>query len=305
LLPIIIWNIHNHFITYTFHSERVTHTTIQFDSFLKELIGEFLYQNPIVFITVIVAFIFFTRQKQAIKQPKIIWLLCLSMPMLFTFWLVSLFNNTLPHWSGPAFIPLLIITAIYLSEKSIQFIPVVIKWAMGLVIVIFISGVVFANIIPVNLGSTNYENYGEYSPLLDISGWKKFGENFAVLVKKDRADNRMKHEAPIIINKWFPGAHIEMYVASQTQQTVIGIGSLQDLHEFAWLNEERRKLALGDDAYCIVPSNTPFDIDNYKTYFQTIEVPTIINQSMGKKLLRYFKIYRLKNCIRIPEKVLP
>ena len=52
LIPIVYWNIQNEFITYTFHSKRVAHTSIHLDTFLQQVLGEFVYQNPLVYIAV-------------------------------------------------------------------------------------------------------------------------------------------------------------------------------------------------------------------------------------------------------------
>jgi len=123
LFPIVYWNIQNKFITYTFHSERVTHHTIQFDAFIQELIGELLYQNPVVYVLLVIGIIFCIKQKALFPINRAIWLLCMSVPMLLVFWGVSLFNPTLPHWSGPAFIPLMLLSGIYLSENQYVLFP--------------------------------------------------------------------------------------------------------------------------------------------------------------------------------------
>lgn len=295
LFPIVYWNIQNKFITYTFHSERVTHHTIQFDAFIQEIIGELLYQNPVVYVLLIISIIFCIKHKEKFSFNKTLWLLCMSVPMLLVFWGVSLFNPTLPHWSGPAFIPLMLLTGIYLSEKSNRIIPTAIKFAGGLIIVVLIAGAVLANLAPFNLGSKDKENYGEYCPTLDISGWKDFGKQYAALVEEDLHAGLMRGRTPIVVAKWFPAAHIEMYVAKQSHQQVIGLGKLEDLHEFAWLNKERKALQQGDDAYCIVPSNLPFNVkEMYGNLFTSVQEPVVINQMRGGKAVRYFYVYRLK-----------
>ena len=295
LFLIIYWNIENKFITYTFHSERVTHHTIQFDAFLQEIIGELLYQNPIVYIVLIIGIVFCIKHKEKFSFNKTTWLLCMSIPMLLVFWVVALFNPTLPHWSGPAFIPFMLLTGIYLSEKTNRIVPTSLKFAGSLVIAILIVGTLLANFAPFNLGSKEEKNYGEYCPTLDISGWKDFGKQYAALVEEDLHTGLMRGKTPIIVAKWFPAAHIEMYVARQSHQQVIGLGKLDDLHEFAWLNKERRTLQQGDDAYCIVPSNLPFNVqENYGNMFSAIQKPVIINQMRSGKAVRYFYVYRLK-----------
>lgn len=296
LIPIVYWNIQNDFITYKFHSERVTHTTLQWDMLGQEIGGEFAYQNPVVFILLITAIIYFIRKRGMFtNKTTTVWLLCMSLPMILLFWGVSLFNPTLPHWSGPAYIPLYFIAGRYLEEKSNKIVPLFTKIAGGLLLLVLTAGVLAANFLPFNIGSREQEKYGEYCPTLDISGWQHFSEDFNVVVKQDLATQNMKPDAPIVVGKWFPGGHLEFYTSSVTGLRVLGVGNLQDIHKFAWLNKVRKPLALGDDAYCIVPSNVPFNVQEaYGKDFTTIEPRTVINQMRGGKAVRYFYIYRMK-----------
>lgn len=304
LLPIVYWNIQNDFITYKFHAERVTHTAIQWNDLLQEIVGEFLYQNPIIFILIITSSVYFIRKKFTLPSFTITWLLCMSLPMILLFWGISLFNPTLPHWSGPAYIPLYFLAAKFLEEKSQQIYPLFLKIASGLVLVVVLIAVGLTKFIPFNLGSQNKENYGELNPVLDISGWKDFSTKFNTLVKADIVTKNMHPDAPIIVGKWFPAGHLEFYTSPITGQRVLGIGKLEDIHKFAWLNKERQPLKIGDDAYCIVPSNLPFNVaEAYGNYFTNIEAPAIINQNIGDKAVRYFYVYRLKNYKLLPKKI--
>jgi len=307
VLPILYWNIQNNFITYKFHSERVTHHEIQIDSFFREIVGEFAYQNPVIFILIIAAIIYFIRKRTLLSSLNRIWLLCMSVPMIFLFWGISLLNPTLPHWSGPAYIPLFFLAAQYLEERSLRVgLPVFIKVAASFLLIILITATAIIRLSPVNFGSQNMENYGEYCPTLDLTGWKDFSNVFEKLTKIDVQNHTMKANSPIIINKWFPGGHLEYYTARTAGLEVIGIGNLSDLHKFAWQNKINRKLQLGDDAYCIVPSNMPSDPNNlYKDYFSKINQPVIIDQIRNKGVVRKFYVYRLMNCKKIPDTVLP
>ena len=306
ILPILYWNIQNDFITYKFHSERVSHHHIQIDSFIRELLGEFAYQNPIIFVLIVLSFIYFLRQKKAFSAISHIWLLCMSLPMLGLFWGVALFNPTLPHWSGPAYIPLFFLAANYLEIKSIKLYPSFTKVAARLVIILLVFVLVLVHFAPMNFGSQHKENFGEYCPTLDLSGWSQFSDSFAVLHQKDLAKGMMKERATIIINKWFPGGHLQFYTARKAGIAIMGVGSLEDLHKFAWLNKDNRPIELGDDAYSIVPSNMPINpIELYKDYFTEIQSPVIINQVRGNKVVRFFYVYRLKNCKKVPASILP
>lgn len=307
ILPIVYWNVLNDFITYRFHSERVTHTTIQWDMLGREIGGEFAYQNPVIFILLLMSLIALLRNKIRFERKKTaVWLLCMSLPMIFLFWGISLLNPTLPHWSGPGYIPLFLVGGLYLEKRSFKIVPGFIKVAASLVTIVLVAGIALVKLSPVNFGSHDKENYGEYCPTLDLSGWKDFSKSFAVLVKEDEAKGLMKNNPPILINKWFPAGHIEFYTSRETGLRVMGLGKLEDVHKFAWLNKEREPLHLGDDAYAIVPSNLPLNVtETYGLYFKTIDQPVVINQTRSGGVVRYFYVYRLKNCVQLPKSILP
>ena len=307
VLPIVYWNVINDFITYRYHSERVTHTTIQWDMLGREVGGEFAYQNPVIFILIVVALIAMLRRRIRFNRKKAsVWLLCMSLPMILLFWGVSLLNPTLPHWSGPGYIPLFFVGGLYLEQRSFKIFPRFIKVAGTLAIVILIVGIGLIRLSPVNFGSHEKENYGEYCPTLDLSGWNDFSKTFATLVKEDESKNIMKHHSSIVVNKWFPAGHLEFYTTRATGLPVIAVGHLEDVHKFAWLNKVRQPLHLGDDAYSIVPSNLPLNVsETYGQYFTTINKPDTIKQMRSGGVVRYFYVYRLKGCRLIPKPVLP
>ena len=302
IIPIVYWNIQYDFITYRFHADRVTHTSLQWDMLLREVLGELGYQNPVIFILIIVALIAFLKKRIRFEKKEVaIWLFCMSVPMILLFWGISLFNPTLPHWTGPAYIPLYFYAGLFIANNGFQEKKIWIKIAGTLLYMLLMASVVVVRFSAVNYGSQEKENFGEYCPTLDLSGWKDFSEKFAALRLSDQANGQMKTNASLVVSKWFPGGHIEYYISRTTGIQLIGLGKLNDLHKFVWLNQMRRKLAIGDDAYCVVPSNLPFDIKNeYGSYFTTIEPPVIINQVRNGAVVRYFKVYRLKSCKLLP-----
>ncbi|HEY8937316.1 MAG TPA: glycosyltransferase family 39 protein, partial [Cyclobacteriaceae bacterium] len=117
ITPIIYWNIKHDFISFTFHGNRVT-TAFQLrpDYFLRELGGQIAYNNPVNYVLIIIALIALLQKKIAINNSIRILLLT-SLPLYTTFTGFSLFRSTLPHWTGPSFISLIIIAAIYWSTR--------------------------------------------------------------------------------------------------------------------------------------------------------------------------------------------
>lgn len=305
VIPIVWWNVQNNFITYRYHSERVTHTSLHIDDFLREVLGEFAYQNPVVFVLIVVALMYAIKNRKAIFNNAInTWLVCMSIPMIALFWGISLFNATLPHWSGPGYIPLYLFAAVYLKEKSVKVVPAFLKTAYGLLLGVLILGVCIVQLAPFNLGSQDKANFGEYCPTLDVSGWNHFSHELDTLMQHDITKGIMKPDAPIIVGKMFPGGHLEYYTHRITGHRVLAIGPLDEIHKFAWLNKDRKPLQIGDDAYCVVPSNLPFNPNEaFAQYFSVIEQPEVIPQIRGGKIVRYFYIYRMKNCKALPQPI--
>lgn len=314
VFPILYWNIQNEFITYKFHSNRVTHIGLLLDSFLQQIVGEIIYQNPLVYLTVFIAMFNFKKLKLAFQNtgaantfPLLLWL---SLPLLFTFWGLSLFNPTLPHWTGPAYIALFLLSGVYWSaylqnKNSAHFIPVILKSALGLLCALILGVLLFIYQFPKQIGSTKNENLGEYNPINDLTGWESFTNSFANIVQRDKQNGSMPTGAPIVIHKWFPGGHILFYTARPLQMPVIAIGKLEDVHKFAWLNNQTASLKIGDNAYYIGPSNLPVDPHLlYDDYFEQISTPDTIPMVTKGVLLRNFYVYRLMKCKKLPEPII-
>ncbi len=122
---------------------------------------------------------------------------------------------------------------------------------------------------------------------------------------QDQSSNRMGKSPSIFVGKWFPAGHLEFYTARKTGLPLFGVGPLQDIHKFAWLNKQRTALTIGADAYCIVPSNVPFDvIKAYGQYFQNIDSPVVIDQKRSGVAVRHFAVYRMHDCIKLPAPAL-
>jgi 4-amino-4-deoxy-L-arabinose transferase-like glycosyltransferase len=315
ILPILYWNIDNDFITYKFHSKRVLHSGIQLASFFQQIIGELLYQNPLVYLSCLIPLIRFRKlqsifQKHAGIQPTsssvLALLIWLSLPLIVIFWTISLFNPTLPHWTGPGFIALFLIAGVYWSEASNYSIPSLIKWAMVFFGLLLVGFVLLVHVFPIQLGAKTPENLGEYNPINDVTGWTQFSAEFKTLVEQDVKEGVMQDKAPILVSKWFPAGHILFYTARPIQKQVIAIGAIEDVHKFAWLNQDQPSLQLGQDAYYIQPSNLPFDPKSLVlNYFEKMgKIDTIQIQKRGL-LLREFYVYRFKNCQTIPKPILP
>jgi hypothetical protein len=297
--PVIQWNINNNFITYLYHSNRVNVAEGGFDiaSFATFATGQVMYYNPVIFFFIIVATVAAFKNKLLILLAEKRILLLSSLPLIIIAFGISLFKNVLPHWTGPAYSGLILLTACYFSAHK-KIIPQPLFIATALLAIIVTAGIFVINFMPGTLGKKDKTFLGDGDFTLDMYGWNNLKKEVQQILQQDLQTGTMAKDAVIISNKWFPAAHIDYYVAMPLQKNVIAIGDTGDIHQYAWINTKRKILQAGDDAYCIVPSNNYVDVKAmYAAYFVTILNAEIIEQKRNGKACRYFYIWRLKNYI--------
>ena len=309
--PVIQWNIDNQFVTYLYHSNRVTIADggIDIGSFLTFTGGQIFYTNPIIFFFILVSTVAAFKNNLPVSTSHKRLLLYCSLPLIIIATVISLFKNVLPHWTGPAYYGLILLTACYFSRRKLttgfekRFMPKILLAACGFQLLVIVAGVLLINFMPGSLGNKKEKNkFGEGDFTLDMYGWATCKNDFDILAKADLQTGVMKKDAAIISNKWFPAAHIDYYVAMPIQKDLIAMGDTNEIHQYAWINHERRKLKPGDDAYCIVPSNNYIDAaELYSGIFTTIMPPQIIEQKRNGKTCKYFYVWRMKGYILKPN----
>ena len=299
--PVIQWNIDNHFVTYLYHSSRVnvTKSGIHINAFLTFIAGQVFYCNPIIFFCIIAgSAAAFKNKLPVLCSQKRLLLLC-SIPLIAVVAVISLFKDVLPHWIGPAYTGLILLTACYFStfaEKKI--LPKPLLSATVLLMFVIAAGIMVVNFFPGTLGKKENLILGDGDFTLDMYGWKNLKTNLKKIIDTDTRSGVMKNNAVIICNKWFPAAHIDLYAAMPLQKDVIALGDTNDIHQYAWINTIRKTLQAGDDAYCIVPSNYYTDVKAlYGARFTNIVAPQIVEQKRNGSLCRYFYIWRLHHYI--------
>ncbi|HNG05300.1 MAG TPA: glycosyltransferase family 39 protein [Saprospiraceae bacterium] len=304
--PIYFWNAQNDFITYKFQGSRVTvNSGFRADSLRTELFGGILYNNPVNYVLILIALIAIFRKKRPSVFPYRNLLLCLSLPLIGILIFVSCFRSTLPHWNGPGFVVLSIVASAWLAETHFTKYNKWLTTANIVLLLIAIVAVLGINFYPGTPGNKDYAKLGEDDLTLEMYGWKQFNQSFRQMYEDDTRSGKMKKNSAIATHKWFPGGHLNFYVALPDSITLIGLGTLNDIHHFYWLNEVRPKLKKGDDAYIIVPSNLNYSVrvdDTYGQMFNAIEKPSIIDQLRNGKPARYFSVYRAHG-FRPPEAV--
>jgi hypothetical protein len=298
--PILFWNIENDWITYSFHSNRVTiNNGINPDSFLREFIGGAFYNNPINYVLIIITLLAIIKNKCTVEVPVKRLLLLVSLPLIIVLLFISLFRDTLPHWSGPAFVGLIILASSRLSElkinpKRILQLPKSVMASGILMVVVLVAGPLVINYLPGTMGKTAEDNLGTFDATLDMYDWDFFESEFETIRQND-IKSKKTTTTFIINNKWFPAAHIDNYIAQPLQLDFVAIGNLDDIHTYHWLNQYRKPIQKGDDAYFITVSNNYSDPNLiYASQFEKINKPRIIKQYRGGKEVRNLFVYLMQ-----------
>jgi hypothetical protein len=286
--PILFWNIQHDFMTYRFHSNRVTiNRSFNPKSFFHEVGGQLLFNNPFNAVIIYLALIAFARRR--LQRLPVLTLFNLTGLSLAGILLgIALFRDTLPHWSGPAYVTLLPLAAIYLAEKRPVF-PRILYWNLGGYGLFVVSWWLFAHFYPGTSGSRDSTVLGRDDLSLDMYGWKEAGKKFSDYYHSEGHSGKA---VPLVCSYWW-GAHLEYYFARPAGTTMIGLGSTQRLHHYAWVNEWRKGVSM-DTAYCVVPSDEYYStVKAYRAFYSVIDSVFTIPVFRGGKPAHQFFVYRL------------
>ncbi len=311
-LPILIWNLQNDFISFTFHGERVDASgySLNINYFFTELLGEVLYNNPINYILIVAALILSLRGKIGINKSHLQILLLAGLPLVLLFLVFSLFRSTLPHWTAPGITSLIFLAAIWMDnmaeKKQTQNIPWPLKISVSLILLVLIIGYSQINYGIIKFEpSKNYNHLGTNDPSLDMFGYEQVGRQFAIITERDKANGTMDKNAILIGDYWFPLANFDYYAASPIGMKSYAIGGLDRIHKYAWINEINSGFKKGMDAYYLSDSkeyHEPFEF--FDEYFEKIEAADTIQIYRSGKIVKRAFVFRLKNLEKLPDGVL-
>ncbi|WP_051664135.1 ThuA domain-containing protein [Dyadobacter crusticola] len=302
--PILIWNINNDFITWHFHSERVQPNGmgVNAKSFLRTTIGQMLYCNPFQFSIYVLLLYAIVKRRLYVQRMDVQLLLWCSLPLIVCTTASSLFRDTLPHWSGPGYIGLMLLSAAFVDQSFASArskIPQrLVTTSAGLILLVVLAGLPIIHYYPGTFGKKSALQVGSDDPTLDLYGWDQLLPAFKKIRDQDMQQNSMSADAPLVVNRWFPGGHLYYYLAYPLRMNLVGLGELNDLHKFKWLNEKYDRILPGTHAYFVSPSNNFTDPAKiYSGQFQSIEKAATIVQKRNNQVARKWYVYRLKNAI--------
>lgn len=298
MIPVIYWNAQNNFISFTFHGERVGFfEKINPVSFLQFNAGQIFYQNPVISVIYAVAFFAqFKNIKDGIRQEKIL-LLYLFIPLVVIFTFISLFRTTLPHWTGPAFICILILSSEYLDhlyDKGKKKVKSIIGASLALFCVVLIAGTLQIRLgfIRMNSGSESSTRLGKDDISLDMYGWSQLRGKLTDLLEWDRISLNDQKNIVILSDGWFPAAHLDYYIAKPLNIRLLAIGDIGRIHKYYWI-DRYRGLKSSDRVFYITDSRNFGDPEKFREYFSGISARDSIAITRNNRTVKYAFIYEL------------
>ncbi len=292
--PILFWNISYDFITYRFHSARVVvagHDSNWYNLF-KAFVGQVVINNPVNVLAAFCAVWFFFRRKKMHNALQIFNFI--SFPFILLILFMAFFRQTFPHWSGPAFVALIPAAAAWLAEISSKgLFTTATKWSIAVYITVLAAVIIVVNFYPANMGSSTQQKLGEGDITLDSYGWKAAGKAFAAIYTREVNNGTVLKNIPVVCNTWW-GAHDEYYFCRPLSLQMIGLGPVNEIHQYAWLNNNRSALSNMAAAYCIVHSDENYDARQvYQNYYSSVDTAATITVLRSSKPAHHFYVLRL------------
>jgi len=280
ILPVVIWNMRNHFASFKFQSEGRVKEGIAFDpsGFAGVLGHQSAILLPLLFFS-LVYFIYRFSKKYGFRFGRIhtdqLFLLCFFIPLFLGFFALSFFYCVKINWMIPAYVTGIIWVCRYWNKKWLRYqliFSVVVHLAMAIEIAFYI--------VPIRSDDTWF-------------GWKEFSDKVES-VRKDYADAFIFSS-----DDYKTSAILNFYLNEMVySKNVVGEKALQ----FDFVGTDL-KLLNGKDAI-FIDSNPRFsDLENenehippfYHIYFdQIIPLKPILVEKNGK-VDRKFSLFLCKN----------
>ncbi len=301
LFPVLYWNMNNDFISFAFQGERVSlFSGICFPCFLQEVLGEFLYNNPFIFVMIYVVFFSFCFQKNRTffsAYNRLFY--CVGFPIVLLFLVFSLFRNLLPHWNAPGYTTLIFPIAIYITEKLKQDKKGL--WIQTKVWAGVLAFVAILFLLHLRYSLFEFKKYGIQDFTIELSTWRKTGDVFKEFSQNAEKKGEIHPNAPIIASRWFPAANLDMYVAKPTNRKLLAIGNMERIHKYAWINASRGGFYLGMDAWFITDDYDFNDPGKIAVYFEKISPPDTLQIIRNNEVCKNVYVYQLKNMQKLPD----
>jgi hypothetical protein len=282
LFPILYWNSHHEWASFVYHGNRTlgTRALVNWDNVLQQILGEFFYNSlPVVALIFVALFVY--RRNKYLEPRKFIFLLCMSLPLIAFVWVMSGRRETLPHWTGPSYLSLMMLPAAWLAQKRMTRAhpgtPGILWVCSGFILLVVTAGIIQINTGWLDLTGDKPTSPGDKTVLnkdfhkddftLDMYGWDKTRRGTDSLLNSLVAAGELSPGYQFLQIKWFNGAHVDFYVANPGRKRTLVLGPLNDIHEYYWINQWQDWSKVTD--YCLVTNSRDYQgIDQLPAVFR-------------------------------------
>lgn len=308
--PVIIWNLNNDLSSFNFHSSRIGDGSWlpNFKNFLPEFFGQIFYNNPFNVALIVASLIYFFKNRDWAISKSMAFLLYSSIPLVILVLGMSAYNKTLPHWTGPAYYGLIIISSIYASSYLIKKSHKLVNRYVWGGNIFFISLLLIA-FIQIHIGLFNLSTEaditrtGKKDPSVDLFVWGKARQEINDYLSNKVEANELNNDYKILTHKWFPAAHLDYYFAIPYKKQLFVLGNINKQHIYKRINHLRGDLNIGSDV-CYITTSLQYKEPNKDlfSYFEHgDEAPKMITIKRGKHNVMNIFIWQFTNL----QKILP
>lgn len=279
IFPIVYWNQHHGWASFVYHGNRtLSHQAlINWDNLLQQVLGEFFY-NAIPVVVLIFIALFAYKRNPYLKTGPFVFLLCMSLPLIAFVWALSTRRETLPHWTGPSYLSLMLLPAAWLDARigkrngqtaeARRKTPLIFWLSLAFTTLIIVLGLVVIN-TGMPGGPRNApldKTLGQDDFTLDMYGWRKSQVLIDSLLTGQVREGRLSPDYQFLQVNWFNGAHVDFYIAQPVRKNTLVLGPLKNIHQFYWINQHHDWDQVAD--YCMVTNSREYQgIDQLPSFF--------------------------------------
>lgn len=271
--PILYWNAHHGWASFVYHGNRTLghQALINWDNVGQQIGGEFFY-NSIPVVALIVCALVVYRRKPYLQNRQFVFLLCMSLPLIAFVWILSARRETLPHWTGPSYLSLMLLPAAWLADRRQRrrTTPTVLWICLAFTGLIILLGLVDINTgIPDLTGDRPAltRDYHKDDFTLDMYGWHKTQVLTDSLLTDLVRRSELSPDYQFLQVNWFNGAHVDFYVARPMRKNTLVLGPLKNIHQFYWVNQHNDWDQVND--YCLVTNSREYQgLDQLPAFFR-------------------------------------
>jgi len=229
-----------------------------------------------------------------------LFLVGFSFPLALTSLLISLFNRTLPHWSGPAYYALFLFSSVWIGRIAAEIRNRYLKslyWANA-----FLLSVVILGALHINVGLFPKKNEPDSTRIgrndfsLDLYGWEQMGNK---LQEWTRNQGPWENKPVFFTRNWFPGGHLYYYFAWPNQHPFWVYGTGKELHHFIEVNQLNEPIKEGSDlVYLTLSTNFKPLPEEVISWFDSVDEPDVLPITRNRQTVYNIFVYRLRNARR-------